>query len=68
MFFIVIGAWLAGVVVSLINHNRKLPISVLLIGIVVLTGHFTIGFGFFTVAILAILSAVIWIANMLDMS
>ncbi len=68
MFFIVFGAWLAGVVISLINHNRKLPVSVLLIGIVVLVGHFTIGLGFFTIAVLGILSTVIWIANKSDMS
>lgn len=67
MFFIVLGAWLAGVVVSLVNHNRKLPLSILGIGILVLAGHFTLGFGFIAVAIMGILSAVIWIANKLDM-
>jgi hypothetical protein len=68
MFFIVSGAWLAGVVISLVNHNRKLPLWILGIGILVLVGHFTVGFGFITVAIMAILSAIIWITNKLDMS
>lgn len=68
MFFIVIGAWLVGVTVSLINHNRKLPLAILVIGTAVLVGHFTIGFGFFSVVALGILSAIIWIANKLDMS
>ncbi len=68
MFFIVLGVWLAGVSFSFINHNRKLPWGVFLIGVLVLAGHFTIGFGFITVAIMAILSIVIWIANKLDMS
>ena len=68
MFFIVLGAWLAGVVVSLVNHNRKLPLWILGIGTLVLVGHFTVGFGFITVAVMAILSVIIWIANKLDMS
>ena len=68
MFFIVIGVWLAGVIVSLINHNRKLPITIFAIGALVLAGQFTIGFGFLTVAIMAILSLIIWIANKSDMS
>lgn len=68
MFFIVLGAWLAGVVISLVNHNRKLPLWILGIGILVLVGHFTVGFGFITVAVMAVLSAIIWIANKLDMS
>jgi len=68
MFFIVLGTWLAGIVVSLVNHNRKLPLWVFGIGALVLVGHCTVGFGFFTVAIIAILSTIIWIANKLDMS
>lgn len=68
MFFIVLGAWLAGVVVSLVNHNRKLPLWILGIGTLVLVGHFTVGFGFITVAVMAVLSVIIWIANKLDMS
>jgi hypothetical protein len=67
MFFIVLGAWLTGIVVSLVNHNRKLPLSILGIGTFVLVGHFTVGFGFVAVAVMAILSVIIWIANKLDM-
>jgi len=68
MFFVVIAAWLVGIIVSLINHNRKLPLSILAIGVLFLVGHFTIGFGFFAIAVMAILCLVIWIANKLDMS
>ncbi len=68
MFFVVIGAWLAGVVISLVNHNRKLPLSILGIGTLVLVGHFTIGFGFVTLVVMALLAAIVWIANKLDMS
>jgi hypothetical protein len=67
MFFIVVGAWLAGVIVSLINHNRKLPIWIFIIGALTLAGQFTIGFGFLAVIIMAILSVIIWIANKHDM-
>ena len=68
MFFIVVGAWFAGVVISLINHNRKLPLTILILGGLVLAGQFTIGFGYATVAILAVLAAIIWIANKFDMA
>jgi hypothetical protein len=68
MFYIVIGAWLTGVVVSLINHNRKLPLSILLLGTLTLVAQFTVGIGYASVAILAILSVVIWIANKIDMN
>lgn len=68
MFFIVLGAWLAGIIVSLVNHNRKLPLSILGIGTLVLVGNFTVGFGFIGVAVMAVLSVIIWIANKLDMS
>jgi len=68
MFYIAIGAWLAGVVVSLINHNRKLPLSIFSIGTLVIIGQFTIGFGHFTIVAIALLAAVIWIANKLDMN
>ena len=53
MVFIVIGVWLAGVIVSLINHNRKLPITIFAIGTLVLAGQFTIGFGFLAVILLS---------------
>lgn len=68
MFFIVVGAWLAGVVISLVNHNRKLPLWVLGIGLLVLAGHFTIGLGYLTISVMGLLAVVIWIANKLDMN
>lgn len=68
MFFIVVGAWLAGVVVSWINHNRQLPLWVFAIGAITLIAQFTIGLGMITVFVLAILAAVIWTANKLDMT
>jgi len=68
MFFVTIGAWLTGIIVSLINGNRTLPIIIFLIGTLTLVAQFTIGLGFMTVAVLAILAVVIWIANKIDMS
>ncbi len=68
MGFIVLGAWIAGVIVSWINGNRKLPLSILGIGIVVLGLHFTIGLGMYALLLMAVLSIIIWIANKMDMS
>jgi len=68
MFYIVIAAWLVGVVVSLIYENRKLPITILLIGIGATAAQFTIGLGYAYIAVMAILSIVIWIANKMDMT
>jgi hypothetical protein len=68
MFFIVIGAWLASVVVSWMNHNRKLPLWIFGIGALVLAGQLTIGFGFLSVVAMAVLSVIIWIANKMDMA
>lgn len=67
MFFFAMGAWLVGVVVSLINYNRKLPLTILSIGSVVLYIHYTMGLGHITTAILALLAVIIWIANKFDM-
>lgn len=68
MFFVVIAAWLVGIIVSLVNHNRKLPLTTFGIGILILVGNFTIGFGSLAIALMAVLCVVIWIANKLDMS
>lgn len=68
MFYIVISALLVGIIVSWINHNRKLPLTILTLGVLVLCGGFTMGFGYATVSILAILAVIIWIANKFDMS
>lgn len=48
--------------------QQEVPLWILGVGTLVLVGHFTVGFGYFTVAIMAILSVIIWIANKLDMS
>ena len=68
MFFIVLAAWLAGIITSLINDNRKLPISIFIIGAVATAIQFTVGIGYFYISIMAIISIIIWIANKMDMS
>lgn len=67
MFYIVISAWLVGVVVSFIYGNRKLPIAILLIGIGATAVQFTIGIGYIYIAVMAVLSVIIWMANKMDM-
>jgi hypothetical protein len=62
MSLIVLGAWLGGVVVSFYNGNRKLPAIVLLLGVAFLVAPL----GFWSTAGLALLAAVIWIANKAD--
>jgi len=52
-------AWIAGVIVSFINGNRKMPIVVLLIGI----GLLAAPIGIWKTVGLALLAAIIWIAN-----
>jgi hypothetical protein len=68
MFFIVLAAWVVGIIVSFINGNRKLPFIILLLGGGVLATVFSGHGGWFGVAALAILSAIIWIANKIDMT
>lgn len=68
MFFIVLATWIVGIVVSFIYGNRKLPCFILLLGGGVLAAVFAGHAGWFGVAALAILSAIIWIANKSDMS
>ena len=64
MFFLVaLIAWLGGVIVSLVNGNRKLPLSILLIGLVLLF----LPIGVWGVVGIAFLAAIIWTANKLDM-
>ena len=63
MFLIAIIAWAGGVVISLYNGNRKLPLIVLLLGV----GLLFAPIGVWGIAGLAILAAVIWIANKADM-
>ena len=64
MFLIAIIAWAGGVIVSLYNGNRKLPLIVLLLGI----GLLFAPIGVWGIAGIAILAAIIWIANKADMT
>ena len=59
---IVLIAWIGGVVVSFYNGNRKLPIAVLLIGL----GLLAAPIGIWKLVGLALLAAIIWIANKAD--
>ena len=63
-FLIVLGAWLAGVVVSYAYGNRKMPTVVLLLGLALIGatygGYLGGGFG---LAGLALLAAIQWVAN-----
>jgi len=65
-FYIALFAWLGGVVVSFVNGNRRLPTIVLLLGLVLVALTFTGIAGYFGVAGIAILAAIIWIANKAD--
>ena len=63
MYLIAIIAWAGGIIISLYNGNRKLPITVLLLGL----GLMFAPIGAFGIAGIAILAAIIWIANKADM-
>lgn len=63
MIFIALIAWLGGVIVSFYNGNRKLPLTVLLIGL----GLVFAPVGIWKMAGFAILAVTIWIANKADM-
>lgn len=68
MFYVVLAAWLAGVVTSLINGNRKLPITIFIIGAAATAVQFTVGIGYLYIALMAIISIIIWMANKFDMA
>lgn len=63
MFLIALGAWIGGVITSFYLGNRKLPLIVLLIGI----GLYLAPIGLFKMAGIALLAAIIWIANKAEM-
>ena len=63
MFFIAIIAWAGGVIVSLYNGNRKLPLIVLVLGL----GLLFAPTGVWGVAGIALLAAIVWIANKSDL-
>lgn len=62
-FLIVLIAWAGGVLISLYNGNRKFPLLVLLLGLVLLFAPI----GIWGMAGLAILAAIIWMANKVDL-
>jgi hypothetical protein len=64
--WIALFAWFGGVVVSFINGNRRLPSVVLLLGLVLVVLTFTGIAGYFGLAGIAILAAIIWIGNKAD--
>jgi hypothetical protein len=63
MGLLALVAWVGGIILSLHNGNRKLPLAVLLIGVALLFAPI----GFFATAGIALLAAIIWIANKSDM-
>jgi hypothetical protein len=63
MSLIALVAWVGGVIVSFYNGNRKLPLIVLLLGV----GLLLAPIGFWGTAGIALLAAIIWIANKSDM-
>lgn len=64
MFFsIALIAWIGGSLASIVNGNRRLPSVVLLFGLVFVVLTFMEGAGYFDVVDIAILAAIIWIAN-----
>jgi hypothetical protein len=64
MFFLIaLIAWIGGVVVSFYNGNRKLPLIVLLLGL----GLLFAPIGVWKLAGIALLAAIIWIANKADL-
>jgi hypothetical protein len=62
MFLIAIVAWAVGVIVSFYNGNVKLPLIVLLLGL----GLLFAPIGGWGIAGIALLAAIIWIANKAD--
>jgi len=63
MFLLIaLAAWIGGVVVGFSNGNRKLPLVVLLLGL----GLLLAPIGVWKLAGIALLAAIIWIANKAD--
>jgi len=63
MFWIAMGAWLVGITFSFINGSRKLPFTILFLGIGDIVGMFNYDLGWIGLSILAGLAVVILIAN-----
>lgn len=66
MLILVIAAWLAGIAVSFGNGNLKLPTTILLLGIGLVIAAFQGLPSHFSFAGIALLAAIIWIANKAD--
>jgi hypothetical protein len=62
MFLFAVLAWAGGVIMSFYNGSVKLPIAVLVLGLACIFAPI----GMFGIAGLAILAAIIWIANKSD--
>jgi hypothetical protein len=62
MFLLALCAWIVGVIYSFSNGNRRLPSVILVIGTIL----FFAPIGFFKVAGIALLAAIIWTANKWD--
>ena len=64
MFFsIALIAWIGGSLASIANGNRRLPTVVILLGLVFAVLSLMGRVGYFDVAGIAVLAAIIWIAN-----
>jgi len=66
MLFVAAAAWLVGVVVSYTNGNRVFPTSILLLGIGLIVAAFYGLRAQFSLAGVALLAAIIWVANKAD--
>jgi hypothetical protein len=62
MFLIPLIAWAIGVIMSFANGNRKLPAVILLLGL----GLLIAPIGVWRIVGMALLAAIIWIANKAD--
>ena len=67
MFFpIAIVAWIVGVVISFSQGNVKLPMVILILGILSIAGILYFGFGWLGLSALALMAAIIHTVNKLD--
>jgi hypothetical protein len=58
MYYLVSAAWLVVTVVSYIQGNRKLPITIGILGLVAQVGIWVIGIGFWGIAALALFTVI----------
>lgn len=64
-FWIATGAWLAGVIISFNRGNLKLPLIILILGILDIAGMFFLNFGWLGLSALALMAVIIHIVNKL---